>query len=94
MPLSTLLSEQPRNGWSPPAKYQTGSGTPVLTLSSVTGFDYDGSRAKLSSAPTKEGAHYWLKDGEMLITRSNTRQLVGHVALVTMARRRRPSAAT
>lgn len=79
--LRDLLSEQPRNGWSPPAKYQTGSGVPVLTLSAVTGFQYDGSRVKLSSAPTREDAHYWLRPGELLITRSNTAELVGHVAI-------------
>ncbi|MDZ7952429.1 restriction endonuclease subunit S [Nostoc sp. DedQUE09] len=81
VPLSTLLSEQPRNGWSPPAIFQTGEGIPVLTLSAVTGFNYDGSRVKLTSAPTKEKAHYWLKKGELLITRSNTPELVGHVAI-------------
>lgn len=81
VPLSTLLSEQPRNGWSPPAIFQTGEGIPVLTLSAVTGFNYDGSRVKLTSAPTKEKAHYWLKEGELLITRSNTPELVGHVAI-------------
>ena len=81
VPLSSLLSMQPRNGWSPPAEYQTGTGTPVLTLSSVTGFEYDGSRIKLTSAPTRDGAHYWLEKGELLITRSNTRELVGHVAI-------------
>jgi len=81
VPMSTVLSEQPRNGWSPPLAYQTGSGTPVLTLSSVTGFQYDGARVKLSSAPTREDAHYWLKPNELLITRSNTRELVGHVAI-------------
>jgi len=79
--LSSVLSTQPRNGWSPPAEFQTGSGTPVLTLSAVTGFKYDGSRTKLSSAPTREEAHYWLENGELLITRSNTRELVGHVAI-------------
>jgi type I restriction enzyme S subunit len=81
VPLSSILSAQPRNGWSPPAEYQVGMGIPVLTLSSVTGFEYDGSRVKLSSAPTREDAHYWLKKGELLITRSNTRELVGHVAI-------------
>jgi len=81
MPLSMILSEQPRNGWSPPAEYQTGTGMPVLTLSSVTGFVYDGSRVKMSSAPTNDNAHYWLREGELLITRSNTIQLVGHVAI-------------
>jgi type I restriction enzyme S subunit len=81
VPLSSVLSVQPRNGWSPPAEYQTGTGVPVLTLSSVTGFEYDGSRVKLSSAPTREGAHYWLEPNELLITRSNTRELVAHVAI-------------
>ena len=81
VPLSTVLSAQPRNGWSPPMEYQTGTGVPVLTLSSVTGFEYDGSRVKLSSAPTREDAHYWLQEGELLVTRSNTQQLVGHVAV-------------
>lgn len=81
VPLSSILSAQPRNGWSPPLEYQNGTGTPVLTLSSVTGFEYDGTRVKLTSAPTQEDAHYWLRPGELLITRSNTRDLVGHVAI-------------
>jgi type I restriction enzyme S subunit len=81
VPLASVLSEQPRNGWSPPAEYQTGTGVPVLTLSSVTGFEYDGTRTKLTSAPSKDGAHYWLQAGELLITRSNTEDLVGHVAV-------------
>ena len=80
-PLSELLSTQPRNGWSPPRKYQTGSGFPVLTLSAVTGFEYDGSKVTLSSAPTQRDAHYWLQPGELLVTRSNTPKLVGHVAI-------------
>jgi type I restriction enzyme S subunit len=81
IPLSTLLSKQPRNGWSPPAIFQTGSGVPVLTLSAVTGFHYNGSRIKLTTAPTSEEAYYWLQEGELLITRSNTPELVGHVAI-------------
>jgi len=81
VPLQTLLLDQPRNGWSPPAIYQTGDGTPVLTLSAVTGFNYDGSKVKLTSAPTKDDAHYWLQRNELLITRSNTPELVGHAAI-------------
>lgn len=81
IPLSTLLSKQPRNGWSPPAIFQTGYGIPVLTLSAVTGFHYDGSRIKLTSVLTSGEAHYWLQEGELLITRSNTPELVGHVAI-------------
>lgn len=81
VPLAKILSSQPRNGWSPPAQFQTGTGYPVLMLSAVTGFQYDGTRVKLSSAPTRDGAHYWLEPGELLITRSNTQELVGHVAI-------------
>jgi type I restriction enzyme S subunit len=81
VPLYTLLLMQPRNGWSPPAAFQTGHGIPVLTLSAVTGFVYDGSRATLTSAPTKSGAHYWLERDELLVTRSNTPELVGHAAI-------------
>jgi type I restriction enzyme S subunit len=81
VPLSSVLSAQPRNGWSPPAEFQTNTGFPVLTLSSVTGFEYDGTRVKLSSAPTQDNAHYWLQEGELLITRSNTQALVGHAAI-------------
>ena len=81
VPLHTLLATQPRNGWSPPAEFQTGHGIPVLTLSAVTGFAYDGSRVKFSSAPTKNDAHYWLERDELLITRSNTPELVGHAAI-------------
>jgi type I restriction enzyme S subunit len=62
-------------------EYQTGTGVPVLTLSAVTGFEYNGSKVKLTSAPTEDGAHYWLRENDILITRSNTEELVGHVAL-------------
>ncbi len=79
--LQEILSVQPRNGWSPPAKNHADTGIPVLTLSSVTGFQFDKDKVKYTSAPTKPNAHYWLKDGEFLITRSNTRELVGHVAI-------------
>ncbi|NEQ32468.1 MAG: hypothetical protein F6K04_15940 [Leptolyngbya sp. SIO4C5] len=79
--LQEILSVQPRNGWSPPAKNHSDTGIPVLTLSSVTGFQFDKDKVKHTSALTKPDAHYWLKDGEFLITRSNTRELVGHVAI-------------
>ena len=79
--LSEVIKTQPRNGWSPPAKNHSDKGTPVLTLSSVTGFNFDLSKIKYTSAPTKKEAHYWLDNGDLLITRSNTPQLVGHVAV-------------
>lgn len=79
--LQDHLLSKPRNGWSPPADSYSGSGVPVLTLSAVTGFNYDGSKVKWTTAETRPDAHYWLKPDELLITRSNTRELVGHAAI-------------
>jgi type I restriction enzyme S subunit len=79
--LGACLSVQPRNGWSPPAAHHSDSGVPVLTLSSVTGFQFKGDKVKFTSAPSDPERHYWVKDGDFLITRSNTPELVGHVAI-------------
>jgi type I restriction enzyme S subunit len=81
-PLGQFLSVQPQNGWSPPAEFQTGSGTPVLTLSSVTGYEFKPEEVTLSSAPVNPKGRYWISTGDLLITRSNTPGLVGHAALV------------
>lgn len=78
--LSEVLSDKPRNGWS--AKCDNAdTGTPILTLSAVTGFHYDRTAFKRTSEPTNAEAHYWLQSGNLLITRSNTPELVGHVAI-------------
>lgn len=79
-PLAEILSVKPRNGWSPKCD-DSPNGTPVLTLSAVTGFQYDGSKIKRTSAKTNKQAHYWLEPGDLLITRSNTLDLVGHAAI-------------
>ncbi|MCT7969008.1 restriction endonuclease subunit S [Laspinema sp. D1] len=79
--LHEILTRQPRNGWSPPANNHSPTGTPVLTLSAVTGFHFNQYKRKFTNAPTKKDAHYWLKNGEFLISRSNTPELVGHVAI-------------
>ena len=81
--LEEVLAVQPRNGWSPPAAHHSDSGTPVLTLSSVTGFRFRPDKIKFTSAPTDSGRRYWVENGDLLITRSNTPQLVGHVAIAS-----------
>ncbi|WP_449446787.1 restriction endonuclease subunit S [Thermomonas brevis] len=81
--LGSLLSEQPRNGWSPPAANHAERGVPVLTLSSVTGFKFRPDKIKFTSAHTDAGRHYWVRNGDLLITRSNTPELVGHVAIAS-----------
>ncbi len=79
--LENVLAVQPQNGWSPPAANHSDSGTPVLTLSSVTGFRFRPDKIKFTSAPTDPGRRYWVQNGDLLMTRSNTPQLVGHVAI-------------
>ena len=79
--LKDILVTQPRNGWSPPASNHSSKGTPVLTLSSVTGFNFHPEKIKFTSAKTEQYRHYWVKNDDFLITRSNTPELVGHVAI-------------
>ena len=79
--LGEILEVSPKNGWSPPAKFQSEMGVSVLTLSAVTGFEFKASSIKHTNADTKEDASYWIQNGDLLITRSNTPKLVGHVAI-------------
>jgi type I restriction enzyme S subunit len=81
--LMDALADQPRNGWSPPAANHSDTGTPVLTLSAVTGFKFRPEKIKHTSAPTNTDLHYWVVNGDLLLTRSNTPELVGHVAVVS-----------
>ncbi len=78
--LGDVLSNKPRNGWSPVCDNADG-GTPVLALGAVTGFRYRASEFKRSSQPTDPEAHYWLSKEDLLVTRSNTPELVGHAAI-------------
>jgi len=81
LPLENFILEGPRNGWSPPLDANGDIGTPILTLSAVTGFRYNGTKIRLTSARTSDRAYYWLREGELLISRSNTLDLVGHSAI-------------
>ena len=78
--LGDVLAEEPRNGWSAQCDNSEG-GTAVLALSAVTGFQYRHSNFKKTSLPVPKGGHFWLKPGDLLITRSNTPELVGHAAI-------------
>lgn len=78
--LGQVLMESPRNGWS--ARCDNASdGTPVLSLAAINGFRYRPDEHKRTSLVTRDGAHYWLKPGDLLMSRSNTPELVGHAAL-------------
>ena len=78
--LEDVLLTKPRNGWSARCDNDD-NGTPVLSLGAITGFEYSSSEFKRTSLPTVENAHYWLRPGDLLITRSNTPELVGHAAI-------------
>lgn len=78
--IGEILLDKPRNGWSARCD-NAEDGTPVLTLSAVTGFRYCPTAFKRTSEPTSASAHYWLEVGDLLITRSNTPELVGHAAI-------------
>lgn len=78
--LRDVLTGKPRNGWSAPCDNADG-GTAVLSLGAVTGLTYRPTEFKRTSEPTTPGAHYWLRPGDLLITRSNTEKLVGHAAM-------------
>jgi type I restriction enzyme S subunit len=77
--LVDVLAEKPRNGWSAFCDNVEG-GTPVLSVGAVTGFTYRATEFKRTSETTVLGARYWLVPGDLLMTRANTQQLVGHVA--------------
>jgi type I restriction enzyme S subunit len=78
--LASALRGKPRNGWSPKCD-NSEDGVPVLSLGAITGFHYNPSAFKRTSEPTDSGAHYWLKPQDLLMSRSNTPDLVGHAAI-------------
>jgi type I restriction enzyme, S subunit len=78
--LADVLVGKPRNGWSARCD-NAASGVAVLSLGAVTGFTYRPVEHKRTSEPTASDAHYWLEDGDLLMTRSNTEELVGHAAI-------------
>jgi type I restriction enzyme S subunit len=80
--LADVLTEKPRNGWSARCDNVDG-GVAVLSLGAVTGFTFRPTERKLTSEPTTPDAHYWLEEGDLLVTRSNTEELLGHAAIYT-----------
>ena len=78
--LADVLTGKPRNGWSARCDGDP-AGVAVLALGAVTGFDYRAREHKRTSLPTDPGADYWLRPGDLLMTRSNTPELVGHAAI-------------
>lgn len=82
--LRDILSEKPRNGWSPRCNGDE-YGVAVLSLSAVYQFSYNEKAHKMTNENTTPNAHYWLKPGDLLISRSNSIELVGSAAIYTGA---------
>lgn len=78
--LGLVLKEMPRNGWSPTCD-NSEDGVAVLSLTAVTGFNYKPTAFKRTTQPTNPAARYWLTPNDLLISRSNTPELVGHAAI-------------
>jgi type I restriction enzyme S subunit len=81
-PLIDVIESKPRNGWSPKCDDKP-NGIPVLKLGAVLWFRYNPNEVKRTSQPVNRDAHYWLQPGDVLISRSNTPELVGHASIYT-----------
>ncbi len=81
LPLSELIVEKPRNGYSPKAvEYETE--VKSLTLSATTKGYFDPSYVKYLDIEKPEiDSHLWLKNGDILIQRSNSLDYVGTAAI-------------
>jgi len=79
-PLSNYLINAPRYGYSGNRDYVE-NGIAILTLSAVTGFQYQESYKFLPEYLVNSDPSIWLKKNDLLISRSNTPELVGHAAI-------------
>ena len=78
--LGELLKEKPRNGISrKPVEYETG--TKTLKLSATSSGAFDGSQCKYLDLNIEQDSYLWLKDGDILIQRANSLELVGTAAV-------------
>lgn len=73
--LDALLREPLRNGHS--AKASRTGRVRILTLTAVTQGDFSDRNTKVTSADSDRVSDLWLKNGDILIERSNTPELVG-----------------
>lgn len=78
--LIDVINSKPRNGWSPKCDNNP-NGIPVLKLGAVLRFRFNPNEIKRTSEPVNWNSHYWLNPGDILISRSNTPELVGNAAI-------------
>lgn len=75
-PITELLSEKMRNGHSARAS-SSGDGIRALTLTAVTRNSFTDEFTKIVAVEADRVRDLWLRDGDILIQRSNTPELVG-----------------
>jgi len=78
--LGSLLEEKPRNGVSlKPVDYETKAKT--LKLSATSSGTFDGTQTKYLDLDVEADSYLWLRDGDILIQRANSLDLVGTAAV-------------
>ena len=82
MRLGEIIKEVPRNGYSPKAvDFETN--TKTLKLGAVTSGVFDSSQYKYINEEIPKESYCWLKNGDILIERSNSLEYVGICAIYT-----------
>ena len=79
VPLGRLISFGPQNGISPKATNSTDAPR-AITLTATTSGTFDASHFKHVEADVPADSEYWLRDGDLLFQRGNTREYVGIAA--------------
>ena len=79
VPLGKLISFGPQNGISPRATNSTDAPR-AITLTATTSGTFDASHFKHVEADVPADSEYWLRDGDLLFQRGNTREYVGIAA--------------
>lgn len=77
--LGDVLRAPLRNGHS--AKADPGGSVPILTLTAITLGDFGHHNVKMTAADPRRVGDLWIQPGDLLIERSNTRELVGTACL-------------
>ncbi len=78
--MGSILEEKPRNGVSlKPVEFETKAKT--LKLSATSSGTFDGSQTKYLDLDVEADSYLWLKDGDILIQRANSLELVGTAAV-------------
>lgn len=78
--LDNLLTDGPQNGLSPRKSNRTD--TPkAITLTATTSGTFDARQFKHVDVSASDSERYWLKPGDLLFQRGNTREYVGMAAI-------------